>query len=135
MMLLHTILVLTIIVSGWRIYNCTSSPPVVSAVSLPEVKPLLFFSWRHMFPGTSSVNKNQADGVRKQLGFSIPKSLKDGLASMLATAVVKEDLQSVEAPHADGEACHFGCSHCLFHERGRHFWNVQRGQAGHSSAA
>ena len=62
-------------------------------MSVPEVKPLLFFSWRHMFPGTRSVNKNQADGVRKQLGFSIPKSLKDGLASMLATAVVKVVLQ------------------------------------------
>ena len=46
-----------------------------------------------MFPGTRSVNKNQADGVRKQLGFSIPKSLKDGLASMLATAVVNVVLQ------------------------------------------
>lgn len=45
-----------------------------------------------MFPGTSSSNGNPA-GARKQLCFIITKSLKDGLASMLATAVVKVVLQ------------------------------------------
>jgi len=100
-MMLHTVILglATVIVISWRIANCTASSPAVSvsAVSVHHDHPAivsvsgLVSSWKlYVFSGKSSGGRDSSAVVRKQL---VPKILKDSLASMLATAVVKIALQ------------------------------------------